>query len=248
MTQSNVLYPHPIHSVFHTHTYHTYIHIYAIYTFNHIYGIYYTKQELASGSITLDGIDLSTLGLSDVRGRKNGMSIIPQDPTLFSGSLRECLDPWNLSTDEEILEALIAVKVGNANERGVQALDDCVEEGGQNYSVGERQLLCLARAVLSKPKVLVLDEATASVDADTDVFIQNMIRSRFEGTTLLTIAHRLNTVIDYDVVLVMDDGRVGEYGSPADLLKKEDGLFSALVDSTGKQSSAALRSMASSVS
>ncbi len=176
------------------------------------------------------------------------MSIIPQDPTLFSGSLRECLDPWNLSTDEEILEALVAVKVGDANERGVQALDDCVEEGGQNYSVGERQLLCLARAVLSKPKVLVLDEATASVDADTDAFIQNMIRSRFEGTTLLTIAHRLNTVIDYDVVLVMDDGRVGEYGSPADLLKKEDGLFSALVDSTGKQSSAALRSMASSVS
>lgn len=200
--------------------------------------------ELDSGNITLDGIDLATLGLEDVRGRKNGMAIIPQDPTLFSGSLRECLDPWGLSRDEEILDALVTVKVADAERRGLQALDDYVDEGGRNFSVGERQLLCLARAVLSKPKVLVLDEATASVDAETDVFIQNMIRSRFQGTTLLTIAHRLNTIMDYDAILVMDNGIVAEFGSPNELLKKEEGLFSALVDSTGKQSSSALRNMA----
>lgn len=201
-------------------------------------------QELDSGNITLDGIDLATLGLEDVRGRKNGMAIIPQDPTLFSGSLRECLDPWGLSRDEEILDALVTVKVADAERRGLQTLDDYVDEGGRNFSVGERQLLCLARAVLSKPKVLVLDEATASVDAETDVFIQNMIRSRFQGTTLLTIAHRLNTIMDYDAILVMDNGIVAEFGSPNELLKKEEGLFSALVDSTGKQSSSALRNMA----
>eukprot|EP00979_Chaetoceros_neogracilis_P008350 scaffold1862_cov268-Chaetoceros_neogracile.AAC.15 len=200
--------------------------------------------ELDSGRIILDGHDLSELGLGDVRGRKNGMTIIPQDPVLFSGSLRECLDPWGQSTDEEILDALVTVKIADADRRGVQALDDYVDEGGRNFSVGERQLLCLARAVLSQPRVLVLDEATASVDSETDAFIQKMIRSRFKGTTLLTIAHRLNTIMDYDVVLVMDNGKVGEFGTPKKLLEDDDGLFTGLVDSTGRESSLALRQMA----
>mmetsp|Transcript_13592 Transcript_13592/g.25525 ORF Transcript_13592/g.25525 Transcript_13592/m.25525 type:complete len:1381 (-) Transcript_13592:42-4184(-) len=199
--------------------------------------------ELESGRIVLDGQDLSKLGLGDVRGRKNGMAIIPQDPVLFSGSLRECLDPWGQSTDTEILDALITVKVADAEHRGMQALDDYVDEGGRNFSVGERQLLCLARAVLSKPKVLVLDEATASVDAETDAFIQRMIRQRFKGTTLLTIAHRLNTIMDYDVVLVMDKGKVAEFGRPDVLLENPDGLFTGLVNSTGRESSMALRRM-----
>jgi ABC-type multidrug transport system fused ATPase/permease subunit len=199
--------------------------------------------ELDSGRIVLDGHDLSKLGLGDIRGRKNGMTIIPQDPVLFSGSLRECLDPWGQATDDGILDALVTVKVADAERRGVQALDDYVDEGGRNFSVGERQLLCLARAVLSKPKVLVLDEATASVDTETDAFIQKMIRSRFQGTTLLTIAHRLNTIMDYDVVLVMDQGKVAEFGSPKELLENDQGLFAGLVDSTGRQSSLALRRM-----
>lgn len=198
---------------------------------------------MESGRIALDGQDLSKLGLADVRGRKNGMAIIPQDPVLFSGSLRECLDPWGQSTDKEILDALVTVKVADAEHRGMQALDDYVDEGGRNFSVGERQLLCLARAVLSQPKVLVLDEATASVDAETDAFIQRMIRQRFKGTTLLTIAHRLNTIMDYDVVLVMDKGKVAEFGSPKDLLENPDGLFTGLVDSTGRESSMVLRRM-----
>jgi ABC-type multidrug transport system fused ATPase/permease subunit len=200
--------------------------------------------ELESGKITLDGQDLSKLGLADVRGRKNGMCIIPQDPVLFSGSLRECLDPWGISSDDDIVEALRSVQVADAESRGVQALEDFVDEGGRNFSVGERQLLCLARAVLAKPKVLVLDEATASVDGETDAFIQQMIRKRFSGTTMLTIAHRLNTIMDYDAVLVMDKGKVAEFGSPKELLEDDNGLFSNLVDSTGNESSLALRQMA----
>ena len=204
--------------------------------------------NLESGKINLDGKDLSTLSLSDVRGRKNGMCIIPQDPVLFSGSLRECLDPWSYSTDEEILEALKLVQVADAEIRGLKALEDFVDEGGRNYSVGERQLLCLARAVLAKPKVLVLDEATASVDTETDAFIQKMIRDRFQGTTLLTIAHRLHTIVDYDVILVMDKGRVAEFDSPKKLLENKDGMFSSLIDSTGNESSVVLRQMAENAS
>jgi len=200
-------------------------------------------SELASGKIILDGQDLSKLGLSDVRGRKNGMCIIPQDPVLFSGSLRECLDPWKYSSDDEVFAALAAVNVGDVNRRGIEVLEDFVDEGGRNFSVGERQLLCLARAVLSKPKLLVLDEATASVDTETDAFIQEMIRTRFRGTTLLTIAHRLHTIMDYDEVLVMDNGKVAEFASPRELLENEKGLFSALVDSTGKESALTLRNM-----
>merc|ERR1712087_45786 len=127
--------------------------------------------------------------------------------------------------------------------RGVEALEDHVEEGGSNFSVGERQLLCMARALLAKPKFLVLDEATASVDRETDAFIQNMLRTRFQGCTLLTIAHRLNTIMDYDVIIAMESGRVAELGSPKALLQNKSGVLSKLVDATGKESALALRSM-----
>lgn len=200
--------------------------------------------ELSSGMISLDGYDLSKLGLADVRGRQNGMLIIPQDPILFSGTLRECLDPWEVNSDEVIVEALSLVNVADVRHRGVAALKDYVDEGGRNFSVGERQLICLARAMLAKPKVLVLDEATASIDRESDACIQEMIRERFEGTTILTIAHRLETIMDYDSVIVMDDGKAAEVGTPRDLLKIPHGLFSRLVDSTGKESAVALRNMA----
>ena len=208
-------------------------------------------MEVESGRILLDGVDLTTLGLSDVRGR--GMSIIPQDPFLAGANLRDCLDPFQKNSDEEIMEALQAVRMGNSSRTTASTtiateslLSTKLEEGGSNYSVGERQLLNLARAILTQPKVLVLDEATASIDGETDAFIQKMLRTRFPNTTLLTIAHRLNTIMDYDYVLVMDKGRASEFDSPLNLLSKNDdnGIFSQLVDATGAESSKALRQMA----
>jgi ABC-type multidrug transport system fused ATPase/permease subunit len=187
----------------------------------------------------VDDIDLAALGLSDVRGR---LSIIPQDPFLLAGTLRDCLDPFAGSSDDDILEALKAVRlVGPGADSS--ALESRVDEGGSNFSVGERQLLCLARALLAKPTVLVLDEATASVDGETDEFIQRMLRTRFKKTTLLTVAHRLQTIMDYDNIIVMDGGRAAEYGSPKELIKKQ-GVFADLVTSTGEDSARALREIA----
>lgn len=196
--------------------------------------------EIVGGQIFVDGIDLSTLGLSDVRGR---LRIIPQDPFLLSGTLRDCLDPFGGSTDDEILEALKAVRLVS-DDADSTALESRVEEGGSNFSVGERQLLCLARALLAKPRVLVLDEATSSVDYETDAFIQNLLRTRFNDTTLMTIAHRLNTIMDYDKILVMDNGRASEFGSPKELLEREKSTFRDLVASTGEESAKTLREIA----
>jgi ABC-type multidrug transport system fused ATPase/permease subunit len=202
--------------------------------------------ELDSGSIRLDGLDLGQLDLKEVRGRRNGMAVIPQDPFLSGGTVRQCLDPFQRSSDDEIAEALKAVRLTSFDFENGAGLDSRVEEGGSNFSVGERQLLTLARALLSQPRVLLLDEATASVDGETDAFIQLMLRTRFPRTTLITIAHRLHTVMDYDVILVMKNGKAEEFGSPADLLQNPSGALSELVESTGAESARALRIMASS--
>jgi ABC-type multidrug transport system fused ATPase/permease subunit len=199
--------------------------------------------EIESGRISLDGVDLADIGLSDVRGR--GMSIIPQDPFLAGATLRECLDPFGRHLDQEIVQALKSVRLGSSSSMDDSALlSTRLEEGGSNYSVGERQLLNLARALLCQPKLLVLDEATASIDGETDNFIQKMLRTRFPNTTLLTIAHRLNTIMDYDYVLVMDAGHAVEFDSPNKLLEMKNGVLSELVDATGADSSRALRELA----
>merc|ERR1712232_134567 len=171
--------------------------------------------------------DLSTLGLSDIRGR--GMFILPQDPVLFAGSIRSnlILNPSHSSssiTDEIMYDALVSVRFPGAintnhnKKKNLNLLDEIVCDGGCNLSAGEKQLLCLARALLANPKLLVLDEATSAVDSTTDELVQTMLRQHFPETTLLTIAHRLHTIMDYDTVLVMENGRLVEWGKPQSLL------------------------------
>jgi len=198
--------------------------------------------ELESGKIMFDGVDISKIGLANVRGRQNGMTIIPQEPVLLPGTLKQCLDPFGDYTDDQVIEALRSVRGAS---RGLSNINEIVEEGGRNFSVGERQLICLGRAMLAEPKLLFLDEATASVDGETDGLIQKMLRSRFDGATLLTIAHRLNTIMDYDVILGIDEGKAAEFGTPAELLSNKEGIFSQLVEATGEESAVALRSMVS---
>ena len=182
--------------------------------------------DLCEGSISIDGVDLGKLGLEDVR---RALCIIPQDPVLFSASVRYNLDPFNESTDEEIWAVLEQVELKDAIDRLPKKLDDAVEEGGSNFSVGERQLICMARALLRKSKILIMDEATASLDNETDIFLQRMIRKQFAHCTSLTIAHRLNTIMDSDRVCVMDAGLVAEYDTPYNLLHKENGIFRGMV-------------------
>ncbi|KAL7549818.1 hypothetical protein ACHAWF_013061 [Thalassiosira exigua] len=199
--------------------------------------------EIESGTISLDGVDLSQLGLQDLRGRKNGMFILPQDPAIFAGTIRSNLDPFNLHNESDILRSLQLIKFPGVL-KSEQLLEGVVAEGGKNLSAGEKQLLCLARAMLANPRLLILDEATSAVDGTTDDFVQQMLRSQFPDTTLLTIAHRLNTIIDYDVIIVMDKGRVAEFGSPRELLKDENGIFTGLVNATGPESALQLKMQA----
>ena len=182
--------------------------------------------DLCEGSITIDGIDLAKLGLEDVR---RALCIIPQDPVLFSASVRFNLDPFNEASDEDIWSVLEQVELKDSIQNLPRGLDDDVQEGGTNFSVGERQLICMARALLRHPKILIMDEATASLDNATDTFLQQMIRKQFSSCTSLTIAHRLNTIMDAHRVCVMDKGVVAEYDSPANLLHKENGIFRGMV-------------------
>jgi ABC-type multidrug transport system fused ATPase/permease subunit len=200
--------------------------------------------EIECGHIFLDGVDLSTLGLLDVRGRTHGMAIIPQDPFLTGDTVHQCMDPFGQFQDADIFAALQSVRLASLDDDTMEeVLNRPVEEGGSSYSVGERQLLNLARALLSQPRVLVLDESTASIDGETDAFIQKMLRVKFGAVTQLVIAHRLDTICDSDLIVVMDAGRAVEVGSPQELLEREGGVFAALVDATGAEGSMALRAM-----
>ncbi|CAK4368324.1 unnamed protein product [Aphanomyces euteiches] len=168
--------------------------------------------ELDAGQITMDGVDISTIGLHDLRDK---ISIIPQDPVLFSGTIRSNLDPFDRYDDDALWTAIKRANLHNA----VASLDAKVDERGQNFSVGERQLICIARALLKKSKVILMDEATASIDPNTDRLIQESIRESFKDCTCLTIAHRINTILDSDRILVMDKGSAAEFDSPKELLK-----------------------------
>lgn len=173
--------------------------------------------EAAGGQILIDGLDISSIGLHDLREK---LTIIPQDPVLFSGTLRMNLDPFNHYSDEELWKALELAHL-KSYVSGLQfGLAYEVAEAGDNLSIGQRQLLCLARALLRKSKILIMDEATAAVDLETDHLIQTTIKSEFAHCTVITIAHRLHTIMDCDKIMVLDSGKIVQYDSPAELLSK----------------------------
>ena len=215
--------------------------------------------EAREGSIHIDGIDISKVSLYELRSR---LAIIPQDPVLFSGTVRSNLDPFDNHSDSELNDALSRVHLINStgvaspgepnpveptsttptpptppdsNTNIFRSLASRISEGGLNLSQGQRQLLCLARAIVSRPKIMVLDEATSAVDMTTDILIQRSIREEFQNSTLIVIAHRLSTIADFDKILVMSDGRQVEFDSPESLLEREEGVFRGMVKQSGER-------------
>jgi len=179
------------------------------------------------GKILIDGLNTAEIGTAALR---LGLSIIPQDPVMFSNTIRYNLDPFATASEEDLWTVLQKVQMVEAIASLPNGLDHQVAEGGENFSLGQRQLICIARSLLRKPKILVMDEATASIDNETDAQIQQMIRENFSDATVLTIAHRLNTIMDSDRILVLDDGHIAEFDTPSTLLQKEDGHFKAMVE------------------
>lgn len=201
----------------------------------------FRTTEPASGRVLVDGVDIDRLGLFDLRRK---LSIIPQVPQLFTGTIRYNLDPFGAHNDADLWRVLdmVSLKQHVASLDG--GIDSMVEENGENFSVGQRQLLSMSRCLLIDSKILLLDEATASLDVQSDAMIQRMIRTHFANRTVLTIAHRLITIMDSDRVLVLDAGRIVEFDSPKNLLLKEGGAFHAMVQKTGKETAAHLTAIA----
>ncbi len=218
--------------------------------------------EAREGSIHIDGLDISKIKLHALRSR---LAIIPQDPVLFSGTIRSNLDAFDEHEDSALRDALLRVHLitveeiesisnsssssgtatpdpqtqngttKNLNKNPFLHLSSPITEGGLNLSQGQRQLLCLARAIVSRPKIMVLDEATSAVDMATDTLIQRSIREEFGNSTLIVIAHRLSTIADFDKILVLDDGKVAEFGTPKELFALENGVFRGMVGESGEK-------------
>lgn len=204
--------------------------------------VFFRILELEDGSISIGGVDISKLGLHKLR---TNMSVITQQPVLFSGcTIRENLDPYSESSGAELEDALRAVHMWDVVNGIPNGLGGVVSEGGSNFSVGQRQLLCLARALLANCRILILDEATANVDQATDSLLQQTLRERFGTATIVAIAHRLDTIIDYDKVLVLGSGKLLEFGTPSQLLENPNGHLSAMVESTGRSMADTLRNKA----
>lgn len=185
--------------------------------------------EAAEGKIMIDGIDVSQIGLKDLR---SAIAIIPQDPQLWEGTLRENLDPTGRSDDAALWKALGQANMKDHVQSLEGGLDANLTEGGTNFSAGQRQLICIARAFLRNAKILVLDEATSAIDLETDAQVQAIVRSEFKGTTI-TVAHRLNTVIDSTRVLVLKDGAVAEFDTPEKLLADKQSIFFSMALEAG---------------
>jgi len=183
-------------------------------------------SDAIEGEIIINGRSTKNASLSELR---KSLALIPQDPTLFGGTIRFNMDPEDKNTDKELLDSLKTCGLDKKIEM-LGGLNGVLERGGTNLSVGERQLFCMARAMVRKTNILLLDEATASVDGDYDANIQKVLRREFQNTTVVTIAHRLNTIEDYDRILVMDDGEVAEFDTPAKLLENENGIYYSMVN------------------
>lgn len=203
--------------------------------------VLFRMAEIESGHITIDSVDIASLGLHKLRKH---ISIIPQDPSLFSGSIRKNLDPFDEHDDEQLWKALGEASLQHLVQSIPGELEGSLTEGGTNLSVGQRQLLCLARALLRQNSILVLDEATANVDQETDEQIKVSIKKNFSNCTILAIAHRLNTIIDMDKVLVMGAGQVLEFDEPYKLLQNPDGFFYNMIKQTGPFNAAQLHYLA----
>ncbi|KAB1254396.1 ATP-binding cassette sub-family C member 9 [Camelus dromedarius] len=187
---------------------------------------FFRMVDIFDGKIVIDGIDISKLPLHTLRSR---LSIILQDPILFSGSIRFNLDPECKCTDDRLWEALEIAQLKNMVKSLPGGLDAVVTEGGENFSVGQRQLFCLARAFVRKSSILIMDEATASIDMATENILQKVVMTAFADRTVVTIAHRVHTILTADLVIVMKRGNILEYDTPESLLAQEDGVFASFV-------------------
>ncbi|XP_033647740.1 ATP-binding cassette sub-family C member 9-like [Asterias rubens] len=187
--------------------------------------------DIFGGRILIDGIDIKSVPLRTLRTK---LSIIPQDPVLFTGTIRGNLDPLKEKSDHELWESLEIAQLKDVVAELEGGLDALVTEGGENFSVGQRQLFCLARAFLRKSRILIMDEATASIDLETDKLLQKVVVTAFAKRTVLTIAHRIATILNSDSILVLNEGKVAEYDSPENLLQRKDGLFASLVHDKDK--------------
>eukprot|EP01155_Anaeramoeba_flamelloides_P009729 Anaeramoba_flamelloidesa198_170.p1 GENE.a198_170~~a198_170.p1 ORF type:complete len:1439 (+),score=398.63 a198_170:113-4429(+) len=199
--------------------------------------------ELFEGQILIDGVDISKIGLHELRGK---LAIIPQDPILFTGTIRDNLDPFGelKRSDKDLWTILDQVYLKEKIQSLDNKLDQEISQESSNFSVGEKQLFCLARALVRKSKILVLDEATASVDTETDTLIQKTIRKQFKDCTMITIAHRLNTIMDSDRIIGLEKGELVEFDTPKNLLQNQEGLLTAMVLKTGKENAQKLKDIA----
>ena len=182
-------------------------------------------SEIEHGTIKIDGVDISSIGVTDLRSR---LSIIPQDPTIFDGNIRHNIDPFGTHTDDQIWEALRRVHLFDAVNQLPGGIDSELADEGANFSLGQRQLMCVARAILRKSKILLLDEASSSIDLETDYLLQKTLRTEFSDCTTITIAHRLATIMDSDRVMVLEAGKLAEFDSPAALLSNPNSMFYSL--------------------
>lgn len=191
----------------------------------------YRLAEIAEGKIEVDSIDCSFMNLNKLR---SSMAIIPQEPVMFGGTLRTNLDPFNQHTDEELMDVLYKCLLGPVVEANEDGLDAKVEPLGSNYSLGTQQLICLARAMLNPSRILLLDEATAALDSDTNAAVNEVLKAHFSHRTIFTIAHRLDTIIESDRILTVSAGVVAEYDRPDVLLENPESIFYELCMNTGK--------------